>query len=151
MRKTHIVIHHSYSPDRLGLDWQGIRTYHTVHRGWSDIGYHWGIERVGAEYEIVMGRPANRAGAHAKELGFNRKSFGVCIVGAFDAAPPERGAIEKLRQLCAWLIEDFDIPPEHILGHRDVGMLAGFDWTRGEYKTCPGKAFPLDEFRASLT
>lgn len=148
--KTHIVIHHSFSPDRDILDWQGIRNYHVNDLGWSDIGYHWGIELVNGIPEVIMGRDPSRPGAHAKELDFNRKSFGICVVGNFDQAAPPWEVLTRLKKVCFWLMAAYDIPPGNVLGHRDVGLLAGYDWQAGQYKTCPGRLFPLDEFKASL-
>jgi N-acetyl-anhydromuramyl-L-alanine amidase AmpD len=47
-----------------------------------------------------------------------------------------------------WLMNLYDIPVENILGHREVGKLAGHDWRLGQFKTCPGKGFDMDKFRA---
>ena len=43
-----------------------------------------------------------------------------------------------------------NIPQEHVIGHRDAGLMAGFDWRRGQYKTCPGRLFDTDAFQKRL-
>lgn len=45
-------------------------------RGWSDIGYHYLIDRDGT---VMVGRPVERTGAHTR--GHNRKTIGVCLIG----------------------------------------------------------------------
>ena len=51
--------------------------YATHGKEFSDIGYHFFIDKSGA---ISRGRPLARAGAHCK--GKNRGTIGVCISGA---------------------------------------------------------------------
>jgi hypothetical protein len=52
-----------------------IRRWHRA-RGWSDIGYHYVIDRDG---KISVGRPVEKTGAHVK--GHNRGTIGVCLLG----------------------------------------------------------------------
>ena len=62
-----------------------IRRWHTdprpIGRGWSDIGYHYLIDREGT---VARGRPVERVGAHVK--GHNTGTIGVCLIGAHGAA-----------------------------------------------------------------
>lgn len=53
---------------------EAIRQWH-IERGWSDIGYHFVIERNGA---LKKGRDLDRVGAHT--LGHN-KDIGLCLCG----------------------------------------------------------------------
>ncbi len=53
-----------------------VRRWHVEDRGWSDIGYHYLIDRDGT---IVEGRPLERTGAHAK--GHNTGSVGISLFG----------------------------------------------------------------------
>jgi hypothetical protein len=55
-----------------------IKRWHVEDRKFSDIGYHYIIDRNGA---IANGRPVDRAGAHV--LGHNANSIGVCLIGGF--------------------------------------------------------------------
>lgn len=53
-----------------------IRRWHVEERGWSDIGYHYIIDRDGT---VATGRPVSKAGAHTK--GKNANSIGISLVG----------------------------------------------------------------------
>jgi len=53
-----------------------IRRWHVEERGWSDIGYHYIIDRDGT---VATGRPVSKSGAHTK--GHNANSIGVSLVG----------------------------------------------------------------------
>ena len=88
MTPQHVLIHHSLTKDGEVVDWEAIRRYHREVNGWSDIGYHYGIERVGKGILLQIGRPESQPGAHAKEMHMNSKSLGFCVVGNYDLAPP---------------------------------------------------------------
>ena len=53
-----------------------VRRWHTQDRGWSDIGYHYLIDRDGT---VVEGRPIEKAGAHVKN--HNSHSVGISLFG----------------------------------------------------------------------
>jgi hypothetical protein len=53
-----------------------IRRWHVKDRGWSDIGYHYIIDRDGT---VATGRLLEKAGAHTK--GHNENSIGLCLIG----------------------------------------------------------------------
>lgn len=58
-----------------------IRRWHVEDNGWSDIGYHWIIDRDGT---IVKGRPMERTGAHTR--GKNKDTVGICLIGGHGGA-----------------------------------------------------------------
>ena len=151
MKWSHIIIHHSWTKDTPTVSWGAIRRYHTSAkpdgRGWSDIGYHWGAELVGGGFEVLMGRPMNRPGAHAREMRMNSRGIGICFVGNYDLEHPAEKMLERVDDLISWLMDIYDIPAENILGHREVGKLAGFDWREGQFKTCPGTKWSMEKFR----
>lgn len=148
--KTHIVIHHSATLDGTTFSWGAIRRYHMEEKGWTDIGYHYGVELVGEHYETLIGRLLSEDGAHCREMGMNHLGIGVCIVGNFDVAVPSDQQLERAVGLCRWLMQEYEIPASRVIGHREVGLLAGFDWVKGQYKSCPGARFELDTFRDLL-
>lgn len=150
MRPQFIIIHHSATRDGRTFSWGAIRNYHIQEKNWVDIGYHAGVELVGDQYETVFGRMLDEEGAHCKEFGMNWLGFGVCLVGNYDEAPPPEPALTKLRDLVRWLMRAYDIPARNVMGHREVGLKAGFDWQNGQYKSCPGALFDLDAFRDNL-
>jgi hypothetical protein len=53
-----------------------VRKWHVDGRGWSDIGYHFLIDRDGT---VKEGRPIERAGAHVK--GHNTGTIGISLFG----------------------------------------------------------------------
>jgi hypothetical protein len=150
--KDHIVIHHSLTRDGSTVNWQAIRRFHTTHPKylWDDIGYHFGIELVRDEHEILVGRMPNKPGAHCREMGMNTRAYGICVVGNFDEEAPPAAAIDKLVGLCRYLMLVDHIPALNVLGHREVGMFAGFNWQEGEYKSCPGRQFDVGAIRGYL-
>lgn len=149
MTKEWIIVHHSLTRDGSTVSWDAIRRYHKS-LGWDDIGYHYGVELVNDKYEILMGRMPNEKGAHTKELNMNSVGIGICCVGNFDLGPPPQEQMDKLIELVRWLQSDFHITKSHVLGHREVGALVGFDWTKGNYKSCPGKRFDMNKLRSYL-
>lgn len=110
-----------------------IKRWHVQGNGWSDIGYHFLIDRDGA---IVTGRPIERDGAHVR--GHNRGTVGICLIGGFGSSenddafehftPPQMAA---LRVLIGKLQND----------HRTITKVSGHN----EYaaKACPGFRVPL--------
>lgn len=50
-------------------------------RNWSDIGYHYLIDRDGT---IADGRPMSRDGAHVR--GHNKGTVGICLIGGFGSS-----------------------------------------------------------------
>ncbi len=151
MNPQYIVIHHSLTKDGKTVDWEAIRKYHRDINGWTDIGYHYGIDRVGQGLLLQIGRPESQSGAHCKEMHLNLKSIGICVVGNFDLAPPGLEIMRFLAEICRRKVAEYGIPVNSILGHREVGLMAGFDWKKGQYKSCPGKYFPMDTLRAMLS
>jgi len=132
-----IILHHSLTTDRETVSWDAIRRYHTVDRGWKDIGYHFGIELVNDTYEILIGRMLPEAGAHT--LNQNQTSIGICFVGNFDETPPSLPQLQTGVKLVKALMEQFRLTPFDVYGHRDFAP-----------KSCPGNHFDLDKFRNLL-
>jgi len=58
-----------------------VRRWHVQDRGWSDIGYHFLIDRDGT---VVEGRPLERVGAHTK--GKNTGTIGISLFGGHGGA-----------------------------------------------------------------
>lgn len=140
MTPKYIILHCSDTKDSGTVSWQAIRRYHMETNGWSDLGYHFGIELVGDEYEILVGRPLDRAGAHCSAQRMNHQSFGICCIGAFDESDVPLPQWQQALKLVKSLQRLFGIPTGKILGHREVD----------DRKTCPGNRFNMSLFRAQL-
>lgn len=62
-----------------------IRRWHVRDRGWSDIGYHYVIDRDG---QVGPGRPMSKTGAHTQ--GKNTGTIGVCLIGGHGSAETDK-------------------------------------------------------------
>jgi N-acetylmuramoyl-L-alanine amidase len=136
----YIIMHCSATVDGAVHDWDAIKRYHVENRGWSDIGYHLGIERVDNAYTVKFGRQLNQMGAHCKADRMNHRSIGICCVGNFDEVkpPPEQWVLAA--RVVAILRDSYSLPVEHVLGHGEV------DWR----KSCPGRQWDMYAFREQL-
>lgn len=164
MRPDAIVLHHSLTEDGKTLSWSAIRKYHMswkcegriieaaqaqalmaqgapVQRPWKDIGYHFGIERVGDHYEILAGRMMDEIGAHCIQQEMNRHSLGICFVGNFDRETVPLAQLGLGLRLVRTLMGVFAIPTSRVYGHRELAT----------YKSCPGRKFDLVQFRTDLS
>ncbi|MEM9663505.1 MAG: N-acetylmuramoyl-L-alanine amidase [Bacteroidota bacterium] len=133
-----------------------IQDFHQNGRGWSDIGYHFVIDKGG---NVFQGRPFLNGnvtlesgpvlvqGAHAG--GANTGNIGICLLGCFH--PPEGGSCRdeitpearaSLEVLLAFLSETYGVAPRQLRGHRDFGSTA-----------CPGdnNYELLDDFQEAMT
>jgi len=112
------------------------KTYqlHRHGKGWSDIGYHFAIDRAGRVWEL---RDLSWQGAHAGDPERNRGNIGIEVMGNFDLqelTPEQKRSLTLLvRQLC----ETHGIPPANIFTHREL-----------RNTDCPGKN--LQAFGESL-
>lgn len=107
-------------------------------RGFSDVGYHFIIERDG---RVVAGRPVAVAGAHV--AGRNAYSIGICYIGGLDAGarPADTRTAEQIASLIRVLAEQRRLYPDaKIRGHRDLspdkdgdGVIEPHEWL----KSCP--------------
>lgn len=161
MKKTHVVLHHSFTKDSGSVSWGAIRKFHkswryegriipesegrdrlahgeSVMSPWTDIGYHIGVENIDGHYEVLLGRPLDADGAHAYQKNMNRVGLGVLFIGDFDIAPPNTGMLIAMAVHLRPIMELLRIPaqPTRVIGHREV---AG-------YKTCPGNMFDVGAF-----
>lgn len=136
----YVIIHHSLTKDSKTVSWQPIRRYHVDNLGWDEVGYHYGIELVNDQYEILVGRMEGTQGAHCSQEGINQKSIGICCIGNFDDHTPDLAIWSMLLDLVANICLRYNIPVENVKGHNEYAP----------YKSCPGKAFSMVDFRKDL-
>lgn len=152
MRKINaIIIHHSLTPRQNKPQWEAIRKYHKKHNGWSDIGYHYGMEMItdpsGNQVVIEQkGRDDERKGAHVK--GMNAETLGVCVIGNYDKEKCPKRLWEETLHLVRRLQMMYDVKSDFVLGHWEAQRLQGYG--PKERKSCPGKKFDMDAFRRGL-
>ncbi|MGD9855665.1 MAG: peptidoglycan recognition family protein [Planctomycetaceae bacterium] len=137
---TCLVIHHTAT--EIG----SVESIHREHRErrdgdgnrWQGIGYHFVIGN-GRGMEDGAIEPTFRwreqlAGAHAGVGDYNEQGIGICLVGNFEKESPTTGQLTSLKRLVAALLEQYEIPPERVLRHRDVKATA-----------CPGRYFSMQD------
>jgi N-acetylmuramoyl-L-alanine amidase len=134
-RDWFIILHHSATKDGPTVSWDDIRRYHIKERNFADIGYHYGVEMIGNNCHVLMGRSLGQEGAHT--VGMNRKSVGICFVGNYEIDRPKfqmyLAGIKLIAGLCYSLRLD---PYKSIMGHKEYANTA-----------CPGKNFDISYIR----
>jgi len=139
--KTHIVIHHSLTKDSDTVSWGAIRKFHIETQKWKDIGYHFGIEIINGEVEILLGRMMHETAAAVKEQNMNKKGIHICIVGNFDIMEVPKPVWDKTVTLTAFLCDFLKIPAStNIKSHNFYAP----------YKSCPGSKFDMKKFVADV-
>lgn len=156
MRPEYVIIHHSLTKDGSVVDAKAIIAYHESRpetygrsRSGRGGGYHGYIETAGGRLTYTPGRDVDEEGAHCREARMNHRSLGICVVGNFDIAPASLEVLGFLRDWCFAAMVNFGIPSHKIIGHRDAGLMDGYDWRKTgptdipEFKSCPGRYFPF--------
>ena len=112
---THMVIHHTAGSSRLRsgeTNWsdrvRAIWSFHTITRGWGDIGYNYIIDPSGVIYEGRAGGE-NAVGFHDTA---NYGSMGVSLIGTYESSVPPPAAQDSLVELLAWKANQNDINPQ---------------------------------------
>ncbi len=139
MNWKYLMLHHSLTKDSKTVSWQAIRRYHKS-LGWKKEGYHYGVELVNGEYEVLVGRDLNERGAHCRQAKMNELAIGICLVGNFDLVLVPKPQWDRAVKFVAGLCGQLRIPADHIVAHRDYAS----------YKSCPGKLFNVDFFRQEV-
>jgi hypothetical protein len=136
-----IVIHHTATTNNLDNPEQAIRDiyyFHTISRGWGDIGYNYIIDKNGNIYEGRAGGDSV-VGAHAGKA--NVGSIGIAVLGNYQTNDVPAKVINSLTSLIKVKVDKYGIDPEgssmfrgetipNIIGHRDVMATS-----------CPGDKF----------
>lgn len=135
---TRITLHHSGGKNAVDGDREAaarivraIQTEHLRTRGWSDIGYHFAVDRAGRIWE---GRPVTQQGAHAGSSAANDRNVGIVCLGNFDQQSPSPAQLESLGRLVGALRARYGIKRAQVLSHNEVRGDCGLGPT-----SCPGK------------
>lgn len=119
------VVHHTagtntYTASQSAGIVKGIYVYHTVTRGWGDIGYNFLVDKYGQIFEgrkySITSQPGTPAGymieaGHA--LGYNRGSLGISAMGNFDVtgAPSTSPIVTAMSRVISWKFNAAGINP----------------------------------------
>lgn len=125
------IIHHTATTSNLDNPAAAIRSiyyYHSVTRGWGDIGYNYLIDQQGRIYE---GRAGSEkvVGAHAGYA--NAESIGIGVLGDYSEEEVPYAVIQSLINLISSKAKKYNIQADkfsmldgelvaNIIGHRDV-------------------------------
>lgn len=136
MRKITEIIIHCAATRPQWLDGRSttakvkeIRRWHVDGNGWSDIGYHYLIDRDGT---VKKGRDIGRNGAHTR--GHNRGTIGICLIGGHGSTSNDdfldnytRNQETALRELLQKLQQQHSV--KKVSGHNNYAAKAcpGFD------------------------
>lgn len=134
-----IVVHHTVTPNFTSDPAAMVRAvfyYHTVTRGWGDIGYNYLIDWQGNIYEGRRGGEGV-VGHHSSD--YNYGSIGIALLGDFSQTAVPEAMEESLVNLIAWAADRYGFDPRghsyfidkdlpNIVGHRDL-------WP----SSCPGE------------
>jgi len=114
---TEIIVHCTATAEGKDYTVDDIRKWHKE-RGWSDIGYHYVIDRKG---HILPGRDVDTVGAHCE--GHNAHSIGVVYIGgvsALNGKPKDTRTLAQKASLIRCLTELKSLYPQaKIYGHCD--------------------------------
>lgn len=137
-----------------------VRRWHVEDRGWSDIGYHYLIDRDGT---VATGRPLSRTGAHVQ--GHNTGTIGIALFGGHGGVADGMFADNytpaqdlALRELISKLMAAYHITK--LSGHNEYANKACpcfyvMEWYRAPLKarTSPkaGNSATMSPFAAFLT
>ncbi len=137
-----LIVHHSATDLPIGREKEALSAiyyWHSVVRGWGDIGYNYIIDPQGNIYEGRAGGPFS-VGGHASL--YNTGSVGIMVLGNFDINVPTAPSLVSLRKLLISLSTMYEIDLEKkisfrdkqdvwpVIGHKEVSNTA-----------CPGTNF----------
>ena len=107
---------------QLQKDWRAHRE-----RGWGDIGYHFGIDRVGRVWQL---RSLRYQGAHV--WGRDEHNIGVVVLGNFEFQAPTVQQRDRIRVFSPLLRRIYRLPATRIHTHQEIAL-------PGHGTLCPGR------------
>jgi LysM repeat protein len=141
-RWRYIVIHHSATSVGNAAIFDRCHRNRRMKYG---LAYHFvignGTRSGDGEIEVGGRWTAQLHGGHCGDYRMNQIGIGICLVGDFEKTHPTRKQMESLLYLLKYLIKEYNVPKQRVIGHRDV---------RGGDTKCPGKNFSLVELRKKL-
>ncbi len=126
MKPTHIVVHHTVTPQTQELS-RAVTSINASHqrRGFRKsrlgyfVGYHYLIAYNG---NMQQCRQDNEVGFHCSAQNMNSKSIGVSLLGNFMNDRLEGKQLESLVNLLTRLVREYKIPRANLGYHRMYGQ-----------------------------
>jgi hypothetical protein len=130
-RPAKILIHHTATPNVSDLSRtqaqrlaRNIQNHHLDQQGWADSGQHFTVSRGGyvlegrhRSLEMLRGGRRMVEGAHC--TGQNIIAVGIENEGTYSTNGPTTQQWNRLRQMCAYVCQQYKVRPTEIYGHRD--------------------------------
>ncbi|UJP39534.1 cell wall-binding repeat-containing protein [Cellulomonas palmilytica] len=109
------VVHHTvnandYSRAQAPALVRGIYEYHIKGRGWSDVGYHFLVDRFGTVYEGRKGS-LDKVPLGVHSGGFNTNTIGIAIIGEFTSKVPSTTILRAVAQVASWKLASYGRDP----------------------------------------
>ncbi len=92
-----------------------IRSSHTKHRRWADIGYHFVVDRAGRVWE---GRPIRYQGAHVRDN--NEHNVGLMLLGNFNLQRPTDAQLESMGAMVRYLRATYRVSLRRVYTHKEI-------------------------------
>ena len=162
MRPIHEIIIHTTATPPNWRDGEAtsskvaeVRRWHVDDNGWSDIGYHYLIDRDGT---VASGRSVTRVGAHTK--GHNTGTIGIALFGGHGGVADgmfadnyTKAQDDALRSLIGRLKAVY--PVTQISGHNEYANKAcpcfkAMEWYRAPMTSQPALVAPVSPLVAFL-
>ena len=134
-----MVVHHTASVNDLDDPKQAIRNiyyYHTVRRGWGDIGYNYIVDTDGRIYE---GRSGGEKVVGGHSVKVNKASIGIAVLGNYQTQDVPKDVIHGLTNILTDKADkyDLDVLDDVEYSEKDYPVLGGH---RDSSSTaCPGE------------
>lgn len=140
-RWRYIVVHHTAS-DAGNLEYY--RRLHMKEKGWPDIAYHFIINNGTAntamgEIEVSSLWKERKHNYSTRISYINYFGIAIVLVGNFENHDPPEQQMEALISLINRLSKEYNIPPERVVGHREIQRTA-----------CPGRFLNMEAVRQRM-
>ncbi|MGA8117975.1 MAG: peptidoglycan recognition family protein [Actinocatenispora sp.] len=130
-RPNKIIVHHTaganstdYSQAHSYAISRDIQNLHMDTNGWIDTGQHFTNSRGGfltegrhGSLDALLGGAAMIEGAHC--VGQNTQAIGIENEGTYLTEQPPAALWDQLVTFCAFICQQYGIPPTEIYGHKD--------------------------------
>ena len=114
-----------------------VRLLDYVFNNHTDVNYHYMVEKVGDDYETIVGRPLNALCKFSDIVSPFDASIHICLVGFYKQQVPDSRYYKQLAyRAVAPLMSVFKINRSRVLLHKDIS----------EKSNCPGNLFKRDVF-----
>jgi hypothetical protein len=99
-----------------------------------DLNYHFIVEKIKTDYEVLLGRPFAVHCEYDDIINPYNFAFHICVMGNYDYDIPDRRMYQKIAySILAPLMRTFKIPPPRILLHSEIST--------NKELNCPGTFF----------